>query len=657
MNHFQKFTKLYPLQKTLRFELKPVGENADYIEGYQSDYIKLIVKEDTNRYDDYQAIKALIDDLHRYYIDCRLSVSQKLNPPVNVNTGELVIPGEDLHLAFNAYQALKKEPSDKTFQEKWKQQQAALRKKLASVFSDKSDLFGKDLITKTLPDFLKRTACWEENQKLVESFSKFTTYFTGFNENRKNMYVADDKDTSIANRAINENLPKFFDNLIVFRNIQAKHPEFEFSFTDQETLQLLGISDLSQAFLPGFYLKLFSQRGIEAYQNLLGCRTHGDDIIDGLNKQINLHRQQNKELKPREFPTFTRLHKQILAEPTSSSFSYEPYAKDQDMLDEIKALMQDLNANHGHFSSLQAIVANLKNCDTNLVFVRGNAINQLSKDWLGSYVLIERAFDYFIEKSGQFKNKKDIDAYKKRTKDQGYFSIEEVQSWIDFYANDHDAEESKVYHNAMQANGNSLVSYFVSVISPPLRQDGEIETTSIHQQECAVYKLLELSQLDGNRRAPKTNSEDDEGAKGFHQVKRIQHLLDGYMNCLNRFRPLHLVHKRKPMNVPEQDLRFYNDFTDLFDLMTESVQSVYNKTRNHLSKKPFKTDKVKINFENPNLGSGWDANKETANSCVLFEKNANYFLGIMHPKHHGLFDYIVGIDDRDKVQNIAKKRP
>ena len=600
--------------------------------------------------------------MHRDYIDQRLSASQKeLSPPINIDTRELVITRDDLHAAFCVFKALKKNTSDQTLQLEWKQQQITLREKLASVFSDKAALFGKDLIANTLPEFLAREGCWEGNRELVESFRKFTTYFTGFNENRRNMYDKANNATSIANRAINENLPKFFYNLTVFQNIQKGHSKFKFRLSDKETLQSLGISDLSEAFLPEFYLKLFSQRGIEAYQNLLGGRSSEDDIVDGLNKQINLYRQQNTELKPHDFPTFARLHKQILAEVASSSFSYEPYTTDQDMLANIKELMLELNTNgtQGHLLSLQAIIENLKNCDTNLVFVRGNSINQLSNNWLGSYVLIEQALDYYINESGRLKSNKDKKSYKNRTKDQGYFSIKEVQSWIE-YLTDNDPEEAKVCHKAMQTNGQSLVDYFILAINKPLRKSeksGTSGTTSIGQLEHEVSALSELSQLNGNRHPPKTNDEDDKGGEGFHQVESIQKLLDGYMNFLNQFRPLHLVYRRKSMHMPpDQDLGFYNEFANLFDLMTESVQSVYNKTRNHLTKKNFKTDKVKINFENPNLMNGWDVNKEKDNSCVLFEKNSNYFLGIMHPKHRSkLFNYIQGIDDHDKPKIISEK--
>ena len=57
----------------------------------------------------------------------------------------------------------------------------------------------------------------DEEKELVNEFRDFTTYFTGFHENRKNMYVADEKATSIGFRLINENLPKFIDNLNIFQ--------------------------------------------------------------------------------------------------------------------------------------------------------------------------------------------------------------------------------------------------------------------------------------------------------------------------------------------------------------------------------------------------------------------------------------------------------
>lgn len=71
------------------------------------------------------------------------------------------------------------------------------------------DLFKKELIQKHLPEFVTD----EEEKKMVDNFSKFTSYFTGFHENRKNMYSDEAKSTAIAYRIVHENLPIFLDNM------------------------------------------------------------------------------------------------------------------------------------------------------------------------------------------------------------------------------------------------------------------------------------------------------------------------------------------------------------------------------------------------------------------------------------------------------------
>jgi CRISPR-associated protein Cpf1 len=64
---------------------------------------------------------------------------------------------------------------------------------------------------------------------------------------------------------------------------------------------------------------------------------------------------------------------------------------------------------------------------------------------------------------------------------------------------------------------------------------------------------------------------------------------------------------------------------------------LYNKVRNHLTKKPYSTEKFKLNFENSTLLDGWDVNKEEANTSILFEKGGLYFLGIMNKQHNKVF--------------------
>ncbi|MDQ6987606.1 MAG: hypothetical protein Q9M25_07385, partial [Mariprofundaceae bacterium] len=119
---FEKFTQIYSLQKTLRFELKPVGETAERIEDFKSQYLRDTVLKDEQRAKDYQAIKKLIDDYHREYIEGCLA------EPVDKKTGEILDFSTALEEAFSYYQRLKENPIE--HRKAWETVQDGLRKKL-----------------------------------------------------------------------------------------------------------------------------------------------------------------------------------------------------------------------------------------------------------------------------------------------------------------------------------------------------------------------------------------------------------------------------------------------------------------------------------------------------------------------------------------------
>ena len=417
---FNKFINQYPLSKTLRFELKPVNETADYIEHYGSEYLKSVVTQDKSRYDDYLQIKVLIDDMHRDYINQRLGYDPGgiLGHPRNLSDGSEVLTVADMQHAFDTYfqtKIAKKDELDKAKKE-WGDYQTGLRTKLVRVFKDQGYLFDKHLIDKNLPSFLSEAGQWEEHKRLVESFQKFTTYFTGFHQNRKNMYVADDKATSIANRSINENLPTFFENILVYQKIIAskQHAAAIALKLDPMLLKRLNVTSLDEVFTPEFYLKLFSQQGIEAFDCLLGgIKNAQGESVDGLNQLINEYRQQYNKvhdgeiLTRKNFPFMQKLHKQILAKTTSASFSYEPYLDDQTMLSELKKLAAEFNQYDGFFKDLREITSYLKTSDASQVYLRSNALRFLSHQWLGSYAILPCAFEQYVDTAAGLTKKKD----------------------------------------------------------------------------------------------------------------------------------------------------------------------------------------------------------------------------------------------------------
>lgn len=70
-------------------------------------------------------------------------------------------------------------------------------------------------------------------------------------------------------------------------------------------------------------------------------------------------------------------------------------------------------------------------------------------------------------------------------------------------------------------------------------------------------------------------------------------------------------------NTIDKDMSFYADFDESLSSL-ENVIGLYNKVRNYVTKKPYSLEKIKLNFEIPNLAEGWSKTKELANLTVIF---------------------------------------
>ena len=196
----KEFKNLYSLNKTLRFELKPIGETLAHIQE------KGLLTQDEQRAESYKKVKKIIDKYHKVFIDSCLNKVSILE--------EDIIQFEMLYFKSNKEEKEKKELENL---------QKILRKIIAESFTKSEGykrLFGKELIKEDLLDFVEN----EEEKLEINEFKDFTTYFTGFNDNRKNMYSADDKSTAISYRLVHENLPKFLTNKRIYDKINNNFP-------------------------------------------------------------------------------------------------------------------------------------------------------------------------------------------------------------------------------------------------------------------------------------------------------------------------------------------------------------------------------------------------------------------------------------------------
>lgn len=154
--NFSNFKNYYSLSKTLRFSLVPIGKTEETFNN------NLILEKDKALSEKYVVVKKLIDKYHKYFIESVLS--------------SLIINGvEDYALLYYKNNKTEKEVASMEALE------ASMRKQISKALtSDKryKNIFSKDFIEKTLPDFLSDP----EEIEAVEAFHRFTTYFTGFNK-------------------------------------------------------------------------------------------------------------------------------------------------------------------------------------------------------------------------------------------------------------------------------------------------------------------------------------------------------------------------------------------------------------------------------------------------------------------------------------------
>lgn len=591
------FTNQYSLSKTLRFELIPQGKTLEHIQQ------KGLLDQDTDRALSYQKLKKIIDEYHKLFIEHSLS-GFKLS---------------DLTIYDDLYQKKDKDDNDKKQLSKVKE---LLRKEIADTFKEQDKfktLFSKELIKEDLLNFVK-----DEEKVLVKEFKDFTTYFTGFHENRKNMYVADEKATAIAYRLINENLPKFIDNLNIFHQIQetgtAVAGEFKTALLEMEELTQ-GV-ELDEIFSLNYFNQTLTQRGIELYNTLIGGRTgeEGKNKIKGFNEYINLYNQQQKDKKDR-LPKFKQLYKQILSDRNSTSFVIDNFENDTQLLESIEQFYQgglchfEMDGNTINIlATLSNFISSVKSFNLSGIYLSNNtALTEISQKIFGDWNAIKSALGSYYEKQNPLKPKERWEKFEERrdkwVSKSNYFDIATIQLALNSYDNENIKEKNKP---------DSIIAYLAL-----MGQDADTKLNLID----LVRKNYEAIKDLLNNSYPN----DERLCNNKEQVGQIKDFLDSLMNVLHFIKPLYI--KGEGL---EKDETFYSVYSQLYEQLLNAVP-VYNKVRNYLTQKPYSIEKVKLNFENSTLLNGWDVNKEPDNSCVLFRRNGLYYLGVMEKNNNRIF--------------------
>ena len=577
MKVIDNFINRYPLSKTLRFSLIPIGKTEENFND------RLLLEEDKQRAEDYEKVKKYIDRYHKVFIESVLA---------------------DFYLEdISSYALLyyKNDKSEKDLKEMEKIE-GNMRKSISKAFKGNKiykDIFSKDMIESILPDFLTD----EEEKSSVRKFQKFSTYFVGFNSNRENIY-ADDIQQSIAYRCINDNLPKFLDNIKSFKKIITSLGDKEI-LSIGENIELPHNVSIFDAFEYDYFNFALSQAGIDLYNELLGGYSKQDGTkIQGINEKVNLYNQQvAKNDKTKRLPLLKPLYKQILSEHESVSFIPEKFKSDNETIAAVKGFYETIAIEC--INEINKVFSEFKSYDMNGIYISsGVSVTDISNSVFGKWNAVIDSWNEEYEKVKPLKKGKNPETYyeeeRKVYNKIKSFSISELQRLGDKNKTD-------------ECIGNIA---------------GFIENGVKEKIELVKKAYFEAKNL------LNSNYEEEYDKKlcaNETAIGILKTLLDSIKDLERFIKPLRGTGKEE-----NKDEYFYGSFINIYDNLS-LIDAIYDKVRNYATQKPYSKDKIKLNFQNPQLLGGWDRNKERDYRTVLLTKNNKYYLAVMDKADSSVF--------------------
>ena len=608
MKSIEELTGLYSLSKTLRFELKPIGKTLEQIER------KGLLTQDEQRSEEYERMKIIIDDYHKRFIamclrNCKLKVENIDNQ------------NDSLEEYASLLSKSKRDDSDEIVLEKIKEN---LRKQIVKAFKNGNtygDLFKKELVKKHLPDFVTDA----EDKQIVQNFNNFTTYFTGFHENRKNMYSDEAKSTAIAYRLIHENFPRFYDNLRSFAKIAESEVSSHFSDIESAFSLYLNVEHIAEMFQLDYFSDTLTQEQIEVYNNIIGGKTEKDGTkIQGINEFVNLYNQQHKEAK---LPLLKPLYKMILSDRIALSWLPDEFDNDKDMLTAINEYYDSVHPviSGNDEARIDNLLKNIVEYDTSHIYISNDkGLTDISQQMFGQYDVFTNAIKDELRRNIKPtpKEKRNPELLEERInslfKKEKSFSISYLNSLI------------------KDKDGGTIESYYAKLGASD--KDGVQTVNLLTQIEMAYSVAKEV--LDGKY----ANINQSEKA-----TKSIKDFLDAFKSLQHFIKPL-----LGSGEEADKDNSFCAQLINVWESL-DVITPLYNKVRNWLTRKPYSTKKIKLNFENAQLLGGWDMNKETDYTSVLLRKGNFFYLAIMDKRYNHAFDFDKLPCDGDCYEKIDYK--
>ena len=673
MKSFAGFTRQYSVSKTERFRLKPIGATLEYIErdGF--------LKKDEKRADEYQKLKKWIDEYHREFIEETLSgFALERSKLERLDKLDDKIAGLVRHPKTR--KELDPEMRKELLKAKEEEEKCAqcLRKQIANAFTEAErykTLFSKELIQDSkgknskLKEWAtqKQTAEGEkaELKELIDVtlpyFAKFSTYLTGFHENRKNMYSKKSQHTAISSRIIDTNLPRFMRNCKQWQKIKAiLAPEdlVKLNKNFAEELAELHLAEVSEIFDLQNFCHYLLQNRIDSYNAILGGKFRGTEKekIKGLNEYLNLAYQKQKGERIR----LLKLHNQILGQKNSHSFVLEAFDSERDMLNAVRDFYdgvlqqeqdeQEQDKKKTLLGSISEFMKDFPRKHLQNIYLRGGLSQISQKIFDGDWAMLDRIYEDYCNQKPQEtqKPKKGREDSENRA---DYYSIAELEQALLFWKKQQEqTTENKA--KIEKITEHCIVDYFCAFGA----FDEEDFAQKIEQSYQNLQPLMEQAEDEAGQCL--LFADQNEG-----NIGKLKLFLDSVMGLLHYLKPLSLKmgkgekwtvvyaessgkdHENSGIIVANKE--FYTIFDPLYGEL-EPLFALYNQVRNYVTKKPYSTEKFKLNFDNATLLNGWDLNKEGDNYGMILQKEGRYYLAVLRKNDKKI------LKELHKAQNIQE---
>lgn len=563
----------YSRSITLRNRLIPIRKTQENLEKSN------ILESDKTRADSYEVVKEIIDSFHRSFIQETLSKTS--------------FPWEPLFDQFELFQKETDSAKKLVHKKELESLQDVARKKIAKAFKENPDfakLFNKELFTELLPKVIENSPAEEikDKKEALKVFNGFSTYFTGFHENRKNIYSEEAKPTAISYRIVNENFPKFYANIKLFQHIEKEFPEI-ISETENSLKDFLNGKKLKDIFTAEAFNNVLTQTGIDFYNTIIGgvSGEAGNEKIQGLNEKINLFRQRLSDSDKNKLRgKMLVLYKQILSDRKTESFIPLGFENSRQVYDSVKDFKEKV------FDKIKESINSLykteNDYDLGKIYVSSKMLTKFSAQIFGHWSILNEGF--FVLEEEKSKNPLSESAADKITKsiEKSDYPLSKIQKAFEKYCEKFDDEEKK----SLNVKNYFSVETLQNEIEQNFKKINFEETKNLQQEK-----------------------EDATPIKDFlDSVQNLYHYLE-------------LVDYN---GEEEKDSAFYSKFDEIKEELSEIIP-LYNKVRNFVTKKPSEIKKIKLNFDCPQLAKGWDENVEKDKHSIILRKDGKYFLGIFNP--------------------------